>query len=346
MRPSLILSAAVLIGMAQCVSAGEKPEESSLPAAGGSNYYKGKAEGWFWYKDPPKEEAEPKKELPPPPPAPPPPPPPPPPEKIEPQAPKGPEVFSVAWIKKNLPKYRDRAIDNPTEENVQAYYYLQRVMMDKASRFSEASSRAIMKDPFLDEDSRRPVATYAANALNRDVTANKDKVLRSLSDKVGLFFFFKSNCMLCAEQANVLQSLTSSTGINIIPISIDGGPLDNGAFPEYRADNGQAKKLDVFQTPALALAMPPKDTAIVGYGAITLDVLFNRILMAARDAGMIDHKVFASTQPFFDNGLLSIEDSDGVSEDLLNNDPKKFVEAMKAKLARKAIDVETHDATE
>lgn len=95
----------------------------------------------------------------------------------------------MAWIKKNLPVYRDRAIDNPTDSNVQAYYYLQRVMMDKASQFSEASSRVIMKDPFLDEDSRRPVATYAANALNREVTSNKDKVLRSLGNKVGLFFF-------------------------------------------------------------------------------------------------------------------------------------------------------------
>ncbi|MNR44034.1 hypothetical protein D3C85_1627270 [compost metagenome] len=91
--------------------------------------------------------------------------------------------------------------------------------------------------------------------------------------------------------------------------------------------------------------MPPNDTAIVGYGAITLDVLYNRILMATKDAGIIDHKTFASTQPFFDNGLLSLEDKDGVDEDLLN-DPKKFVEAMKAKLARKAIDVETHDAAE
>lgn len=346
MRPTILLSAAVIVALAHVVNASERPEESSLPAAGGSSYYKGKAEGWFWYKDPPKEEEEPKKELPPPPPPPPPPPQPAPPEeKVEPPTPKGPEVFSVAWIKKNLPKYRDRAIDNPTDANVQAYYYLQRVMMDKASRFSEASSRAIMKDPFLDEDSRRPVATYAANAMNREVTANKDKVLRSLADRVGVFFFFKSNCMLCAEQANVLQSLTTSTGINIIPVSLDGGPLDNNAFPDYRVDDGQAKKLEIFQTPALALAMPPQGTAIVGYGAITLDVLFNRILMATRDAGIIDHKTFASTQPFFDNGLLSIDDSDGIDEELLN-DPQRFVQSMKAKLARKAIDVETPNAIE
>jgi len=342
MRVSLALASALLISIANSVNA-DTQEEPSLPSAGSENFYKGKAEGWFWYKDPPEEIPE--EPIKPPPPPPPAPVPEREPEKQEPPAPKGPEVFSVAWIKKNLPVYRDRAIDNPTDANVQAYYYLQRVMMDKASQFSEASSRVIMKDPFLDEDSRRPVATYAANALNREVTSNKDKVLRSLGNKVGLFFFFKSNCILCAEQASVLQSLTTSTGINIIPVSVDGKPLDNNAFPDYRIDDGQSKKLEVFQTPALALAIPPNKTEIVGYGAITLDVLFNRILIAARDTGLIDKKTFDSTQPFFDNGLLSLDDNDGINEDLLNN-PEKFVEAMKKKLARKAIDGEPHNETE
>ncbi|WP_256660050.1 conjugal transfer protein TraF [Pseudomonas sp. LS-2] len=340
----IVIASAVVLLLAQ-QALGETQEESSLPDAGSGKFYRGKSEGWFWYKDPAEEQPdEPHKiELPPPPP------PPPAPEKEvekqEPAAPKGPAVFSVAWIKKNLPIYRDRAIDNPTDENVQAYYYLQRVMMDKASKFSEMSSRVIMKDPFLDEDSRRPVATYAANALNREVASNKDKVLKSLGGKVGLFFFFKSNCVLCAEQANVLQSLTTSTGINIIPVSVDGRPLDNGAFPDYRVDDGQSKKLEIFQTPALALAIPPNKTEIVGYGAITLDVLFNRILIVSKESGLIDKKTFDSTQPFFDNGLLSLDDNDGIDEDLLN-DPQKFVESMKKKLARKAIDGEPHNETE
>lgn len=177
--------------------------KDSFAAPGSESFYRGKAEGWFWYKDPP--EGEPELEVK----APlPPPPPPAPMQKMEPPAAPaaapGPELFSVAWIRDNLPKYRDRAIDNPTDANVQAYYYLQRVMMDKSSKFSERSSQVIMRDPFLDEDSRRPVATYAANALNREVSNNRDKVLKGLANKVGLFFFFKGNCVLCAEQAAVL----------------------------------------------------------------------------------------------------------------------------------------------
>jgi conjugal transfer pilus assembly protein TraF len=64
--------------------------------------------------------------------------------------------LSTAWFRKNLEKYRDRAIDDPSAENVAAYYYLQRVMMDKAHRFTDVAREVVMSDPFLDENQRRP----------------------------------------------------------------------------------------------------------------------------------------------------------------------------------------------
>lgn len=331
---SSVIAASAVYG-AEKRSSEEETEEQPLPQAGSATFYKGKAEGWFWYKDPVEEpkKVEKKKPLPPPPP---PPPPLPPAEKPQPAEPKkkGPEVGSVQWIKVNLPKYRDKAIDNPTEENVQAYYYLQRLMMDKANRFAEMSSTVIMKDPFLDEDSRRPVATYAANAMNREVAKRTEKVLKDLSNKVGLFFFFKSDCALCTEQANVLQGLTYKTGIQIYPVSMDGKPLDQNIYSEYRIDEGQAKKMNIFNAPALALAIPPNKTAIVGYGAITLEVLQNRILMAARDSGIITKEVFASTQPFTDTGLLSMEDAKDLNDEDLK-DPRKLVEHLRNQLVQK-----------
>jgi len=336
----LLLTAAIAAtGMAlaqePATDSAEAPvEEASSAMAGGSNFYKTKAEGWFWYKDPPKEvKKKPEKKLPPPPP--------PPPStekpaevKSEPVKPAGPPVGSVAWIKVNLPLYRDRAIDSPTNQNIQAYYYLQRLMMDKANVFAERSTSVIMRDPFLDEDSRRPVATYAANTMNREASKRKDTVLKDLSNKVGLFYFFKSDCELCVEQAGVLQGLSFKTGIPILPISLDGKPLDQNIYSEYRIDDGQAKKLNIFNAPALALAIPPNKTEIVGYGAITQDVLENRILMVARDNQIISHQVFASTQPLTDTGLLTMEDTKGLSEEDLK-DPAVLVEHLRNQLAQK-----------
>lgn len=82
-----------------------------------------KSEGWFFYKDP--------KELPPPPS----------PILVPPKpadtANKAPdkdqqEPFSVSWLRENMPKLLDAAIDNPSKENVEAYMYAQRVAMDKS----------------------------------------------------------------------------------------------------------------------------------------------------------------------------------------------------------------------
>lgn len=328
------LTTVLSISTALAADEKRKTKDPSLPAAGSESFYKGKAEGWFWYKDP-KEEEEEKEEVPPPPP---PPPPKDEPVEMEPTAtPDGPAIFSVAWLRANLDKYRDMAIDDPTPENVSRYYYMQRMMMDKASKFSEMSSKVIMKDPFLDEDSRRPVATYAANAMNKMAADSRDKVLKELSQKVGLFYFFKSDCSLCVEQAGVLQSLNHATGIPVIPVSMDGENLPGGGFAEYRVDTGQAEKLGIFQAPALALAIPPNRSEIVGYGAITLDVLYNRILVAAKDADVIDQRTFASTQPVNDTGLLSMDDTKGITEEMLK-DPDALIQYMRGQLAKKNME--------
>ena len=95
-------------------------EDSDAQAIAGQSFYQGKSEGWFWYQTYP-DPVPPVQEKPAPPP--PPPPAPEPVSKVD-QAPTAP--FTSAWIRLELPKFRDRAMDDPTPENVRAYYYLQR----------------------------------------------------------------------------------------------------------------------------------------------------------------------------------------------------------------------------
>jgi len=171
--------------------------------------------------------------------------------------------------------------------------------------------------------------------MNRESSKRKETVLKDLADRVGLFYFFKSDCALCVEQAGVLQGLSFKTGIPILPVSLDGKPLDQNIYSEYRIDDGQAKKLKIYNAPALALAIPPDKTEIVGYGAVTQDVLENRILMVARDNGIISQQMFASTQPLTDNGLLTMDDAKDLSEEDLK-DPNVLVEHLRNQLAQKS----------
>ncbi len=131
-----------------------------------NRFYDRKAEGWFWYKEEiPEEEPEPEKPEPQVVAAPPP-------QQPEPTAPapavpQGPAVFSAAWFRENLPKYKDEAWNNPTIENVRTYMYLQRYAMDRSEQFADATELAVVGDPFLDEESRRPSATFASQKLDR-----------------------------------------------------------------------------------------------------------------------------------------------------------------------------------
>jgi conjugal transfer pilus assembly protein TraF len=57
---------------------------------------------------------------------------------VPPAAASGPAPLSAAWLRANLERFRDQAIDDPSPRNVALYLYLQRLVLDKAERFAEA----------------------------------------------------------------------------------------------------------------------------------------------------------------------------------------------------------------
>jgi hypothetical protein len=61
------------------------------------------------------------------------------------------------------------------------------VALDKSSRFAAATQRAVQLDPFLDEITQRPTATFAANLTNWQAGDNRDAVLERIA-KTALAF--------------------------------------------------------------------------------------------------------------------------------------------------------------
>lgn len=225
------------------------------------------------------------------------------PEKVEEDQAKTPasvdptsQPLSSAWLRKNMEQYLNQAIDDPSQANVAAFYYLQRVMMDKAERFTNAARYVVMSDPQLDETVRRPVATYAANAANHQASVMADTVLKTIAGQAGLLFFFRSDCPYCHVQAPILNMLAQAYGFKIYPVSLDGQAMPNGLFGQFKLDQGQAALLGVAQTPALFLMKPPKQIVPLTQGALSLEELTSRILVAAKESGWIDDSQFQTTQ--------------------------------------------------
>ena len=271
-------------------------------------FFDRKAEWWFWYKDPSLMEdlaekppsppkPEPSKEKP----------------KENPVEPKpgivvrgeknGPPILSTAWLSKNLTSYRQSAMDDPTEENVSLYWWLERVAKDKADRFTQISKKVFYKDHLLNEDSRRPWSDAGQRMFDKRRKQAAKKLMDKMSDEFGLFYFFESDCGECKDIEPVIKSLEMRYGFKVIAISMDGKPIKGGHFENaYKPDAGHSKRLGVKRVPSVFIAKPPNSFVKIAEGFMPMTELGNVMMLLAEDQGWISKEEYAETLPV--NNLL------------------------------------------
>ena len=152
-------------------------------AAEQSAYDTATADGYFWYRDKP----APKKSRPP--------------EQKAPSkvvsaqtapAAKESEMFSAAWIRAKQQELLDLAITNPSYENVRAYQYLNRLMLDKSDEFARMTQKVIDSDPMLSESVRVPISALARQQALWQIDQAKEGIIKDLSSKAGIWMFFDS----------------------------------------------------------------------------------------------------------------------------------------------------------
>lgn len=288
-------------------------------SARSSDFLRRSQEGWFWYEVQP-ELVEPV-----------------PPEPVEPKStkeadasvkdvqPAVTEPFSVEWLRTNMPILMDRAINDPTKENVEAFEYAKRVMLDKSQRYAEMTRDVVANDPFLDENNRVPLATFAKGAFLKQKRVGLEEAMKYLSTKVGIWMFFDSTCAFCHLQARQILDLNKQFNFHTRFISMNGQGMP--MLPEYYRDSGQAKRIGLKLTPTTVLVVPPDKYYIISQGAMARDQLEERILVAADSNGLLPEEYRKGTQ-MFDKGVLTTEDmQDGASDD-----PKVWVKRLKERL--------------
>lgn len=222
-------------------------------------------------------------------------------------------AFSVSWLRKWMPVLLDRAIDNPTKDNVEAYELAKRIAMDKAQRYAEMTQVVVNSNPFLDENNRIPLATFAKKDFLNRRTENLGDALKYLSEKAGIWFFFDSTCDFCYTQSYTIQKLEEEFKFDTRYVSVDGNGMPH--LKEWYLDEGQAKALNLTITPTTALVVPPDQVYIVSQGAMAYDQLQERILLAAESNDLLPEE-FKKSVNAFSKGVLTTEDmSDGASDD-------------------------------
>ena len=235
----------------------------------------------------------------------------------------GPEPMSAEWLKANMPKLLNKALDEPTPENLEAYFGAQRVMMDKAERFTLEAEKTVIGNPMLDESIRRPLSTFGVHAIDQQAGITKKEVLASIAQEAGILSFFASYCPYCKAQSPVLKLFAETFGFSILPVSTDGGPDPAASFVDYKMNVDQAQQLNISTTPTILLYVPGKGTEVVSIGLTSRVELEDRTILAAQKIGLISDYTAGTTKPVNPLGSpvdfkelrgVSIEDTTRIAE--------------------------------
>ncbi|MCB4496391.1 conjugal transfer protein TraF [Escherichia coli] len=201
------------------------------------------------------------------------------------------------WLKDNMPRLLTQAMDNPTPENLSRFYTAQRLMLDIGTRFSDKSKDYFLKNPMMSEKRRQPVEKVALDAHRTVVEKNQQTVMKDIFTKSGLFFFFQSTCQFCHEESQTLQFMQNYYSVEILPVSMDGRPLQNGLYQDFSVPNAQIiDQFKIREVPTIFLVSKDGSSAQrISEGMITAEELKNTIILAAKGMNLIDDASFQST---------------------------------------------------
>lgn len=246
----------------------QKGSTTAVAAPGARNQFLGRHEdGWFWYEEPP---------------PPPPPKPDEPPSTSQPSQPQD-KPLSVEWIRNNIDRLRDQAINNPTKENVEMFLYVHKYMMDLSERFAYTYRSVAEQNTALDETISNPVTAVSRRQISDATEAAQNEIIQRLAGQVGVWYFFQSTCQYCLRQNPILDYMRQEAPMSILPISLDGLPMVDGSHPNWVVDNGQAAQLQVSTTPTLYLVKPDtNEVVLLAAGLRSLPELKQRFVEVAR----------------------------------------------------------------
>lgn len=234
--------------------------------------------------------------------------------------------LSAEWLRENFPKFLDAAIDNPTPENIKRTRYVNRLMIDKSSAFTDAWMLDALSNPYLDESIVRPVNAAGLAAKAEMVYQNQDKTLQKVAEKAGIWFFYQSDCPYCNRQAPTMLRFRNM-GFDVIAISLDGGQLKSGLFPDYVVDyHGKALELQVTNVPAMFLVgMDGQSYLPLGQSLKSQSELVSTIFKHSLNNGFITKRDYDEASAV---GTLPRANLIGLDPDRSVNDPEYLYKAI------------------
>ena len=186
----------------------------------------------------------------------------------------------IAELRRALEEARAEAILEPTTEKVAAYLHLQRETLERAATFSDVFRRTVWAAPELDYTLTRPVGALAKQLWSDERREARDAALAKLGERYGLIYLGHTNCGGCRVFGPLLRAFATRHGLDVLAVSMGGGPLEG--WPEAVPDAGRAARLGLDASPLPAVVLfdtKTKQVLPVGFGVMAEDQMAMRIFV-------------------------------------------------------------------
>ena len=191
---------------------------------------------------------------------------------ISPQTPpQDPYEKQMEKFKKDMERAQNRAILNPTYENVRVLKEYQDHAMNQSTDFAKMWMVVnFMEGGLRPEDN---ADNQFRKIYSKQESQDLDLKISEIAQTHGLFFFFKQDCPYCHQFAPLLKRFAQKYGFEVKAISKAGGKLPS--FPKSVQDNGMGATLNPNGAyPSLFLANPHTGEVIpVAEGMTSLEQL-------------------------------------------------------------------------
>ncbi|KLC15422.1 hypothetical protein XP1511_00075 [Xanthomonas perforans] len=212
----------------------------------------------------------------------------------------------MEWIRNNIDRLRDQAINNPTKENVEMFLYVHKYMMDLSERFAYTYRSVAEQNTALDETISNPVTAVSRRQISDATEGAQSEIIQRLAGQVGVWYFFQSTCQYCLRQNPILDYMRQEVPLSILPISLDGLPMVDGSHPNWVVDSGQAAQLQVSTTPTLYLVKPDtNEVVLLAAGLRSLPELKQRFVEVARAQNWISKDEYETAMHGLPRRLLT-----------------------------------------
>jgi conjugal transfer pilus assembly protein TraF len=246
--------------------------------------------------------------------------------------------INSAWLRENMPMILENAHDNPTAENLAAYAYAQRLLLDMSTRFANNMMDFMKNDPLLDENNRRPTTSLALNSFKDNSTKASMAAIDKISKHAQLWFFYKSTCQYCYEQIPVINDIARNTNIEIVAITIDGKRIDLLEGVTHKVDEGLrvSSLMEIQRTPTIVMMLNDGSSyKKISEGLKTLPELQTSLLEIARESNLITENEYQLTEKVRDiNSLTKVDGLFELDADRLSTDPTYLMEIMRIELIK------------